>query len=249
MIHRLARLIDEVNLHFRRRGGAFRPVIYMFHSVSGEEVRLCTDEVCPTQSPEFFRSFVHWLAKNARIVPIMDIVTRPGSRQFPTAALTFDDGCRDNFEIAFPVLEKHHVPATFFVHTQQLGTAAGLTHQMLKTMTAEGMSIGSHTVSHCHLPKLPPQQIRMELRESKDAIEQHLGTACLALAYPYGEYNDGVVAEARLAGYRCAAAATSELPAGDPFALPRTYVCRPEHFALTLYRAGHWRKRFKIQLT
>jgi peptidoglycan/xylan/chitin deacetylase (PgdA/CDA1 family) len=145
-----------------------------------------------------------------------------GRRVAPTAFLTFDDGFRDNFETALPLLREHGFGAFVFVLPPLLdgGGAfewpemrAGLAHHaatmrsldwpMLEAMKEGGFEVGSHTLSHPHLPRLGGERLREELWQSRAAIRERLG-ACDTLAYPFGEWNAEVAAAAAECGYRFA---------------------------------------------
>jgi peptidoglycan/xylan/chitin deacetylase (PgdA/CDA1 family) len=76
-----------------------------------------------------------------------------------------------------------------------------------REMAAAGMAIGSHTHSHRILSQLGPQQQREELAQSRALLEERLGTAPDALAYPIGLtacFSDETQQLARETGYRAA---------------------------------------------
>jgi peptidoglycan/xylan/chitin deacetylase (PgdA/CDA1 family) len=64
-----------------------------------------------------------------------------------------------------------------------------------------GLDVGSHGVTHAHLPRLSDEELRGELVESKQQIEDELGRPCSDFAYPYGEHDERVRAAVRAAGY------------------------------------------------
>jgi peptidoglycan/xylan/chitin deacetylase (PgdA/CDA1 family) len=66
-----------------------------------------------------FEQGIAWLARHFRIVPLGEMVDAIAAGRPPHAggelALTFDDGLRNQFELAYPVLRRLGAPATFFV--------------------------------------------------------------------------------------------------------------------------------------
>ena len=115
--------------------------------------------------------------------------------------ITFDDGYKDNFDNAYPVLKQHGMVATFFIITDMLWSVERLNPQHIVEMAQGGMSFGSHTVSHKRLGDLTTEEIQDELVNSKATLESVLGKAVNGIAYPQGSYNDNVIAIAQNVGY------------------------------------------------
>ena len=82
--------------------------------------------------------------------------------------------------------------------------AKTLSWEAARDMSEHGMTIGSHTASHCLLSAAEPRHALEELRISKAQLESRLGNKVLHLAYPDGRYNPFVVEAARACGYRSA---------------------------------------------
>ncbi len=158
--------------------------------------------------------------------------------------VTFDDAYRD-IAGALDKLERLRVPATVFAatsfadggrplavpellneiaaHSDRLAT---MDWDELRDLVARGFEIGSHTVSHPHLPRLSDAELDAELLDSRLRCEDELGAPCRYLAYPYGEHDERVRAAARRAGYTAAFALHEPGPQDDPFALPRVDLYR-----------------------
>lgn len=106
----------------------------------------------------------------------------------------------------------------------ELELLATMTWNDLRGLTAAGVAIGSHGVTHAHLTMLSDDELERELVVSRQRLETELGRPCRLLAYPYGEHDARVRAAARAAGYERAFALRSR--GGDAFALPRVDLYR-----------------------
>jgi peptidoglycan/xylan/chitin deacetylase (PgdA/CDA1 family) len=136
-------------------------------------------------------------------------------------AVTFDDGYRDNYEYAAPLLRRLGIPATFFVSTGYVDSdqpfpwrasrlqpgddmAAPLRREHLQELTKLGFELGSHTVSHPRLTTLSIQQALEELTNSKRFLEELTAATCRFFAYPFGSLNAQAVDLVRQAGFKAA---------------------------------------------
>jgi len=68
----------------------------------------------------------------------------------------------------------------------------------------QGYSVGSHTVTHQHLTRIPPEEARWELTNSKAQLEKEIGRPVTLFSYPKGDFNDAVIAAVQNAGYKSA---------------------------------------------
>jgi peptidoglycan/xylan/chitin deacetylase (PgdA/CDA1 family) len=141
-------------------------------------------------------------------------------------AITLDDGYRDNFEHAFPILQRHGASATIFLVKDTVDSPRHLTWEQILTMRPAGVRYGSHTVSHADLPSLEDGALDFELKESKSFLERGLREVVSSLAYPAGKFDDRVVDHVRQAGYLTAwmKGGGPVRPGDDPFRLPRVRV-------------------------
>ncbi len=120
----------------------------------------------------------------------------------PAAAVTFDDGRACDYEVAYPMLLAAGLPATFFVNTATIDQPGHLTWLQLQEMKRAGMSVQSHSHDHTDLARLTAIQLDDQLRRSKTAIEDHLGSEVTLLALPFGSMGANTLTAARRAGYR-----------------------------------------------
>ncbi|MFB7642605.1 polysaccharide deacetylase family protein [Peribacillus butanolivorans] len=145
--------------------------------------------------------------------------------------ITFDDGYKNNLN-AFAIFQKlknerFKPSGTMFVISDFIGRSNRLSKSDLKTMADSGMiSIQSHTATHPDLTKI--ENYEYELKGSKDKIQKITGKPVYALAYPYGNFNDKVVAETKkyyLFGLTTTPEPFSEKGIKDErYLLPRIYI-------------------------
>ena len=119
--------------------------------------------------------------------------------------LTFDDGFRDQYENAFPVLKKLHLKATFFVITQLMNLHVYDDAKMVQELDRSGLiTIASHTRHHAFLTRHSSAVRLAEIIGSKQDLEDLLGHPVNTFAYPYGGWNPTILKEVEQAGYTLA---------------------------------------------
>ena len=111
-------------------------------------------------------------------------------------------------------------------HPEHLAT---MTWDELRALAERGVEIGSHTITHPHLPDLTDGELERELAESRELIEAELDRPCRYIAYPYGEHDPRVRTAVSAAGYEAAFALGDGAQLGDRFALPRIDLYRNDH--------------------
>jgi len=116
--------------------------------------------------------------------------------------ITFDDGHESNYSRALPVLREFGFIATFFITTDWTGRPEYMSGRQLKELKKAGMSVQSHAKTHRFLDRLRPDEVALELKDSKRAIEDLLGSPVSFISFPGGRYNRGVIECARETGYR-----------------------------------------------
>jgi peptidoglycan/xylan/chitin deacetylase (PgdA/CDA1 family) len=119
--------------------------------------------------------------------------------------LSFDDGWKEHYAVVFPALKKRNFAGTFFIITDSVGHSAYVNWEQLQEMSASGMDIQSHALTHSRLSTLPPEKALREILDSKKILENRLNKPVVLLAYPYGSYDDDVIAAAKAAGLEGAA--------------------------------------------
>ncbi len=210
----------------------FAVPVLMYHRISDLTEREARSPLMRdlTVSPRDFEAQIRYLVANGFTFLFARDVEQAVREHRPlpekAVALTMDDGYRDNFEQAFPILRKYNVPATLFLVTSTVDTAGHVTWDEVRYMQPQGVGYGSHTVTHADLTTLPLARLDYELCESKRVLEGKLLERITAVAYPAGKYNQTVAARAEAAGYLAGwkKGGGPVQPGQDRFLLPRVRV-------------------------
>jgi peptidoglycan/xylan/chitin deacetylase (PgdA/CDA1 family)/glycosyltransferase involved in cell wall biosynthesis len=166
-------------------------------------------------TPQMFRVQIDYLRKNYEIVPldrIVDFAEGKASLPRKSAAITFDDGYRDNFSNAYSYLRKYDLPGTVFVCTGFVGKSMRLGNALLEMlswreimeMSRNNVEIGAHMVSHPNLSECSAREAEAEIAESKREIETHIGKPARYFAYPSSKFRRDVGRVVRSLGFRAA---------------------------------------------
>jgi peptidoglycan/xylan/chitin deacetylase (PgdA/CDA1 family) len=117
--------------------------------------------------------------------------------------LTFDDGFKDHYTNAFPLLKRYGFTGTFFVISGFVdeGRPGHMSWSEIELLHANGMEIGSHTYTHPSLAGKSFDYIVWQVLGSKEAIEARTQEPVRFFSYPSGQYDQQVVDVLRSAGY------------------------------------------------
>lgn len=108
--------------------------------------------------------------------------------------ITFDDGYRDVYTYAFPILKKYNIKADLYIISGYLGGEKYLTTDMVKELAESPLiEFGSHTITHSILTKETDEEVERQLSESKKMLEELTGKNVESMAYPTGAYNNKVM--------------------------------------------------------
>lgn len=133
-----------------------------------------------------------------------------GEAALPDESARFDAGLRSLYALlGLPDAERR---AEVDRLERELDAGSSAPSRMLRwdqvrAMAAQGVSFGSHTVTHPILSMLPPERVRAELAESKRKIEIELERPAPLFAYPSGkpaDYSESVVRIVRETGFAAA---------------------------------------------
>ena len=182
-------------------------------------------------SPENFSSQMKFLKeKDYKVISLKELAycLQRGER-FPkkSVLITFDDGYRNNYTNAYPVLKKYGFPATIFLIVKRIGKEGYLSYKEIEEMKNGGIDFGSHTLGHPNLTQISTVGARKEILLSKKILEKRLKEPIDFFCYPYGATNEKVAEIVRDSGYKmafCTKGRGDRFPYYDLYTIPRIRV-------------------------
>ncbi|MCF7802583.1 MAG: polysaccharide deacetylase family protein [Candidatus Marinimicrobia bacterium] len=127
--------------------------------------------------------------------------------------ITFDDGYLDTFNLAYPALHERGMTAVFFVLGDRtlewnewdadisIEPAPLMDDDLIRELHQQGFEIGSHTLSHPDLTRVPEWEAWREIGQSKSNLTELLGEPIHSFSYPYSSVDDKIRSFARTIGY------------------------------------------------
>src|SRR5437667_484268 len=201
-------------------------IIFCYHRLV-DKVRYPGTEITPAA---FEAQMKELKDRGITVISMQDLLAwKRGEKNIPPrcAVITFDDGYKSQYEVAWPILKKYGYPFTMFIYTEgvrggALGGGGAITWEQLADMRDNGVDIEAHSATHQDLreghtitlaspggkktrTKLTGPQyeqwVQNEVVGAKDLLEQRLGIKVNCFAVPFGNYNEHVKELARSAGY------------------------------------------------
>ncbi|TFH40348.1 MAG: polysaccharide deacetylase family protein [Lysobacterales bacterium] len=181
--------------------------ILMYHYISAPPEDADSVRRDLSLPPELFEAQLKYLVEQGyQSITLSDLVMalQTGSALPPKPVIiTLDDGYRDAYTNAYPLLLKYGMKATVFVITGMVddNNPNYLTWAQVAEMSSHDIDIESHSVNHPDLRNRDAAFIQHELVASKQAIEARTGRTVHFLCYPSGHYDANVVSLLPGAGY------------------------------------------------
>jgi len=211
--------------------GLYMVPVLMYHSINTKTHPVMRRLIV---SPELFEKQMQFLKKHHYNVVSLETVGRmiQNKEKIPskTIAITFDDGYKDNYTYAYPVLKKLGLPATIFLIYNEVGRPQNdrLNWEQIKEMQASGLiTFGSHTLGATPLVDIKSEaELRKQIIDSKKMFEGKFGVAVNTFCYVGGMFTPHIKDLVKEAGYKYAVITSlgKELPDEDIYAIRRIRI-------------------------
>ena len=204
-------------------------------------------------SSNAFESHLRYLnAEGLADAHVCDSSGQLNSHNGPAVGLTFDDGYIDTGEVAWPLVRRYGRRAAMFVIANRIfDHPSALNIQQIRDLQAQGLRIGSHSLSHPNLKELDRHHMGLEIDIARWIIERNLGESIDCFAYPYGAYSIATEHRLRSSGFT-QTYALDNVPAGI-YPTRRTPIVNRDSlflFKIKLYGLDYdfWLKAIKNQI-
>ncbi len=176
--------------------------------------------------PEEFEKHIKYLKENCEVISLKEAIERIKNKSIygREVVISFDDGYKDNYLYAYPLLQKYELPAVIFLTVGYVGKNKILPHDMddnpkynrilnweeVKEMECASVMFGSHTLNHVNLSKLPLEKAKEEIILSYKNLKENLKNNLIPFSYPYGtllDFNSEIKRIVKETGYFCACSA------------------------------------------
>lgn len=201
---------------FKYRLGNEPFTILVYHSFSNGDTNPFSIDY------RLFEKQLMFLKKHYRILRLGDVIKKLKTGEpleKKTLCITIDDGFLDNYNVAYPILKRHALPATIFIATgyingsdqkinnygrhqinkadtynrndiYKLPQLSMMSWKQIKEISNDVIEIGAHTINHPILTKVPINVAKEEIETSKIEIETILNKKIDLFAFPNGMKND-----------------------------------------------------------
>ncbi|MEM7020764.1 MAG: polysaccharide deacetylase family protein [Pseudomonadota bacterium] len=150
---------------------------------------------------EMFREQISYLREHD--FTVVTLQTLIGLQSLPARAvvLTFDDGHASDCQLALPILQEAGFHADFFITTGLTDQSHYLSTEEIRKLAEANMGIGSHSVSHRYMDDLSPEEVKAELRDSRDALQSISHKPVTTFSAPGGRLHNALSSIAQELGY------------------------------------------------
>ena len=187
-----------------------KAIILIYHSVRPMSDTFTKSQRDFNLDPIMFDKQIKYLLDNGyNIIPMSDLLEHyQNNKSLPKNAviINFDDGWKNQYKYAYPILKKYGISATFFIYTDKISVGhAFMNWDEIIDLQNNRMEIQSHSIDHPILTRInDDEKLFNEIYQSKKILEQKLNKPIKIFAYPYGMYNEKTISVVKNTGYEMA---------------------------------------------
>lgn len=208
------------NIHVASISASLRVPILMFHYIEYVKNKDDKTRMSLDTNPYAFEQEIRTLKEagytfmtNSELAEAID-----RKKELPPRPilLTFDDGYRDFYADAYPILKKYNAKATQYVIAGFINRPNHLLLSQLQQIASDGLvEIGAHTVNHVWLKGAPLRTVSNEIFQSREILQQMIHKPVVSFAYPFGAFDEQAIKVVKDAGFSSAVATIPGIDQGQ----------------------------------
>jgi peptidoglycan/xylan/chitin deacetylase (PgdA/CDA1 family) len=185
-----------------RHPGEIAVPILLYHHIA-ESDKPSRYYVSTESFEEQISSLYDWGYTAIPLSLLVDAMLNGAELPLRPVVITFDDGYRDVYQNALPVMQRYGYVGTLYVIVDQIGVGGYLNAKQITELVEQGWELGSHSQTHANLRR-SGASLEKEVAGSKEFLETQFDTPVRSFSFPYGSTNPAVTQAVRTAGYRYA---------------------------------------------
>lgn len=175
--HFIELIFIKINSMFKSKG-----IIVMFHHITNEDLDIMS---CCKCKVDRFSTIINHLIENYELIHLRNLYTNDSKKKI--AIITFDDGCKDVYTNAYPILKMYKIPFTVYVTQDFINKPGYMTEDELLSLDKDPLvTIGYHTKTHVKLRFCKNKESECSPRK----LANFLAKDILNFAYPYGKLHE-----------------------------------------------------------
>jgi peptidoglycan/xylan/chitin deacetylase (PgdA/CDA1 family) len=173
------------------QSGAITCPILLYHRISEPPITSSLAARYYTSPLDFkwqMQSLKDWGYTTIPISLLVDAVLKGAVLPPRPLVISFDDGDISVSQNAFPIMQEMGFTGVIYLVGNYIGTQGYMDVEQIQILNHNGWEIGSHSMSHPHLPEVH-EQVYYEAGESRTLLINEIGARVDTFAYPFGEFD------------------------------------------------------------
>jgi peptidoglycan/xylan/chitin deacetylase (PgdA/CDA1 family) len=176
-------MTPDPNLIFSGPGPVMAPML-MYHHIS---VVPSSSEYVTSLSQ--FKQQLNWLKEQGyetiTVSELIEAIEYGKWLPHKPVILTFDDGYRDVYDNAYPIMQEIGYTGTMYVIEETLNTGGSITDEIIQELSTAGWEFGNHSATHAYLATT--NNLEDEVCGSRTRLIEKYNLPFDSFAYPYAD--------------------------------------------------------------
>ena len=179
------------------------PILLYHHIGLPSSQAASTYYVAPEDFEIQMKALSDWGYTSISISQLVEAILHSARLPNRPVVITFDDGDLDVFTNAYPLMQKYGFTGVMYIVANFLYADGYLGLDQIQELVAAGWEVGSHSMTHAHLP-YNHDRLNLEIAQSRIDLQETLGVQVMSFAYPFGEMDATVSTQVQSYGYTSA---------------------------------------------